>query len=235
MATYVLIHGSCHGGWCWKKLTPLLGKIGHKVYTPTLTGLGERSHLVNRDIGLDTHILDIIQMLEYEDLNDVILVGHSYGGLVIGGVTEKVPQRVRRLIYLDACIPQDNRSAFDLVPGLETIYKERRLRDEGKEWLVASYKPEEFGVTDHDDIKWMSTRLSPMPWHTLDQPIRITNPLSKRLRKSFICLSEFGHSQFKSQKDPASWDYHELMRGHDAMITAPKELVELLESLDDNN
>lgn len=137
MATYVLIHGSCHGGWCWKKLTPLLGKIGHKVYTPTLTGLGERSHLVNRDIELDTHILDIIQMLEYEDLNDVILVGHSYGGLVIGGVTEKVPQRVRRLIYLDACIPQDNRSAFDLVPGLETIYKERRLRDEGKEWLVA--------------------------------------------------------------------------------------------------
>lgn len=95
MATYVLVHGSCHGGWCWKKLTPLLRKGGHIVYTPTLTGLGERSHLVNKSIGLETHILDIVQVLEYE----VILVGHSYGGMVIGGATEKVPQRIRRLVH----------------------------------------------------------------------------------------------------------------------------------------
>jgi len=86
MATFVLVHGSCHGGWCWKKVTTLLSIVGHEVYTPTLTGLGERSHLVSRDVGLDTHILDIIQLLEYENLSKVTLVGHSYGGLVIGGV-----------------------------------------------------------------------------------------------------------------------------------------------------
>jgi pimeloyl-ACP methyl ester carboxylesterase len=95
MATFVLVHGSCHVGWCWKKVTPLSSYASHEVYTPTLTGLGERTHLVSRGIGLDTHILDIVQVLEYENLNEVMLVGHSYGGLVIGGVAEKVPERER--------------------------------------------------------------------------------------------------------------------------------------------
>jgi pimeloyl-ACP methyl ester carboxylesterase len=235
MVTFVLVHGSCHGGWCWKKLSPLLIRNGHNVYTPTLTGLGERSHLVNRSIGLDTHILDIIQVLEYEDLSEVILVGHSYGGLVIGGATEKVPDRIRRLIFLDAYIPQDNKSAFDVIPGLETIYNERRLKEQGKEWLVESYTPEEFGVTNPEDIKWMRTRLSPMTRHTHDQPIRIINARAKSLSKSFVCFSEFGHSQFNSQQSDTHWDYHELMRGHDAMITAPKELSELLGSISYSN
>jgi pimeloyl-ACP methyl ester carboxylesterase len=230
MATFVLVHGSCHGGWCWKKVTPLLSRDSHEVYTPTLTGLGERSHLVTRDIGLDTHILDIIQVLKFENLNDVMLVGHSYGGLVIGGVAEKVPERIMRLVYIDAYIPQDNKSAFDIIPGLQTIYKERRLKEHGKEWLVASYKPEEFGVTNPDDIKWMTPRLSPMPWHTHDQPIRITNPIAKRLPKSYISSTEFGNVQFKAQKSPAEWDHHELLKGHDVMITAPKELVQLFKN-----
>jgi pimeloyl-ACP methyl ester carboxylesterase len=211
-----------------------MSKDGYNVYTPTLTGLGERNHLVTRDIGLYTHILDIIQVFEYEDLDEVILVGHSYGGLVIGGVAEKIPQRIRRLIYLDAYIPQDNKSAFDLEPGLETIYKERTLSGQDKEWLVPSYEPEEFGVTDIDDIKWMSTRLSPMPWHTHDQPLRITNPRAKGLPKSYICCSRFGNSQFKAQKSPANWDYQELMKGHDVMITAPVELIQLLKGLAKN-
>ena len=202
------------------------------MYTPTLTGLGERSHLISRDIGLDTHVLDIIQVLEYENLNEVMLVGHSYGGLVIGGAAEKVPERIRRLVYLDAYIPQDNRSAFDIIPGLEIIYKERALKEQGREWLVASYTPEEFGVTNIDDIKWMNPRLSPMPWHTHDQPLRVTNPKARKIPKSYICCTEFGNIQFKAQKSPADWDYHELMKGHDVMITAPNELVQLLETLE---
>ncbi|MGA7367838.1 MAG: hypothetical protein WBX01_01825 [Nitrososphaeraceae archaeon] len=99
-----------------------------------------------------------------------------------------------------------------MVPGLETVYKKRTLREEGKEWLVESYTPEEFDVTDPDDIKWMSTRLSPMPWHTHDQPIRITNVSAQSLPRSFISFSEFGRSQFKSQESVVGWDYHELMR-----------------------
>ena len=232
MATFVLVHGSCHGGWCWKKVTPLLRNATHEVYTPTLTGLGERSHLVSRDIGLDTHILDIIQVLEYENLDKVMLVGHSYGGLVIGGVAEKVPERIRRLVYLDAYIPQDNRSAFDIMPGLETIYNKRALQEQGSEWLVVSYTAEEFGVTNPDVIKWMNPRLSPMPWHTHDQPLRITNPKARKIPKSYICCTEFGDAQFKALELRADWEYHELMKGHDVMITATKELVRLLETLE---
>jgi pimeloyl-ACP methyl ester carboxylesterase len=218
MATFVLVHGSCHGGWCWKKVVYILSKHGHNVYTPTLTGLGERSHLVNKDIGSDTHISDIIQVLEYEDLNEIILVGHSYGGLVIRGVAEKVPHRIRQLVYLDAYIPQDYKSAFDIVPGLETIYKQRALKEQGREWLVASYTPEEFGVTNSVDVEWMNTRLCPMPWHTHDQPLRITNPQAKKLPKCYISCTEFGYSQFKAQNSSAGWNYHELKTGHDAMI-----------------
>ena len=110
--------------------------------------------LVSRCIGLDTHILDIIQVLEDENLSEVFLVGHSYGGLVIGGSADKIPQRIRHLVYLDAYIPQDNKSVFDLEPGLETIYTKRTLKKRGIEWLVSSYKPEEFGVCDRIDIYW---------------------------------------------------------------------------------
>lgn len=119
-----------------------------------------------------------------------------------------------------------------MIPGLEIIYKERALTERGKEWLVPSYEPEEFGVTNRVDINWMNTRLSPMPWHTHDQPIRITNPKARRLPKSYISCTEFGDSQFKAQKSPAAdWDYHELKTGHDAMITIPNELVQLLQTL----
>ena len=179
MATFVLVHGSCHGGWCWKKGTPLLTNQSHKVYTPTLTGLGERSHLLRDNIDLNTHILDIIQVFEYEDLYDVILVGHSYGGMVIGGVAENIPERIRRMVYLDG------KTAFDLIPGLEDVCNKRSLSKQGKEWwLVQPYDPIVWGVTNTDDILWMNRHLSPMPWHTHDQPISINNPKAKKIPKS---------------------------------------------------
>ena len=132
----VLVHGSCHGGWCWNKTTPFLKIYNHEIYTPTLTGLGERSHILYEAINLSTHINDIVQVLEYQDLYDVVLVGHSYGGMVIGGVAEKIPDRIKSMIFLDAYIPQDGKSGFDLIPGLRDIYEQRRLKEEGKEWLV---------------------------------------------------------------------------------------------------
>jgi pimeloyl-ACP methyl ester carboxylesterase len=178
---------------------------------------------------LDTHIIDITQALEYEHL-EIILVGHSYGGSVISGVAEKVPEIIRRLVYLDAYILQYNKSAFDIIPGLETIYKQRALKEQDREWLVVSYRPEEFGVTNSVDINWMNTRLCPMPLHT-HQPIRIINPQAKRLSKSYISCIEFGCSQFKAQKSPSDWDYRELKTGHDAMITVSDKLVQVLEAL----
>ena len=230
MSTFVLVHGSCHGGWCWKKLTPILRKSQHKVYTPTLTGLGERIHLVSKDVSLSTHIKDVAQVLEYEDLTRVILVGHSYGGVVVSGVAEEMADRIKRLVYLDGYIAEDGKSAFDLIPGLKEIYEKRALNEHEKEWLVSSYTPQEFGVTDPADIVWMKPRLSPMPWHTHDQPSRITNLEAKKIPKSYITCTAFGDFMINKAKSQHI-AYHELRKGHDAMITAPNELAVLLQNI----
>lgn len=237
MAIFVLVPGSYCGGWYWKKITPLLTNHGHRVYTPTLTGLGERSHLVREDIDLNTHILDIMQVFEYEDLYDVILVGHSYGCVVIGGVAEKIPNRIRRLVYFDGSIPEDGKTAFDLLPGLEDIYKKRSLSNQGKEWLSQPLDPTVWGVTDMDDIAWINRRLSPMPWHTHDQPLRINNPEAKKIPKSYISCTEYSteykglHFMAQKAKLQLGWDYHELKSGHLANVIVPNELVQILETL----
>lgn len=225
---FVLVHGSCHGGWCWKKIKLILETKGNKVYTPTLTGLGERSHLVQENTNLNTHIQDIVQEFIYEDLRDVILVGHSYGGMVIGGVAEIIPKKIKHLVYLDAYIPEDNKSGFDLVPGLIDIYKKRTLKDQGKEWLVASYEPQDWGVNDPNDIMWMKSRLNPMPWHTHDQKLRIQNIQSKELEKSYIICTEFGDTFLKRIKQGHNWHFYECKTGHDSMIISPNELAQIL-------
>jgi pimeloyl-ACP methyl ester carboxylesterase len=229
--TIVLVHGSCHGGWCWDKLLPFLKRDDNQIYTPTLTGLGERSHLLFENINLSTHIKDIIQVFEYQNLRDVILIGHSYGGMVIGGVSEKIPDKIKSMIFLDAYIPQDGKSAFDLIPGLEEIYKQRSLKKD-KQWLVQSYTPEEFGVTNPDDVAWMKSRLCPMPFHTHDEPLIIPDIKSKELLKFYITFTDFGESMFKSigshKATSKVWDYFELRQGHDAMITEPQKLSKIL-------
>jgi pimeloyl-ACP methyl ester carboxylesterase len=199
MTTFVLVHGSCHGGWCWKKVTRLLANHNHRAYTPTLTGLGERSHLLREDIDLSTHILDITQEFEYEDLDNVILVGHSYGGMVISGVAERIPDRIKRLVYLDGYIPEDGKTAFDLVPGLEGEYMKRSLGKQGKKWLEPPYDPTVWGVTNTEDIAWMNRHLSPMPFHT-DQPIGINNPKAKKIPKSYISCTVYKDFHFMAQK-----------------------------------
>src|SRR5262245_30634428 len=130
MATYVLVHGGGHGGWCWQRLSPLLRAAGHEVYAPTLTGLGERAHLLTPDVDLDTHITDVTAVLEYEDLDDVILVGHSYGCMVITGVADRALDRVGQLVYLDGSRPHDGESLRDLAPGpMEALHRAGQVVD----------------------------------------------------------------------------------------------------------
>ena len=141
MATFVLVHGAWHGGWCWRKLTPLLRAAGQEVFTPTLTGLGERAHLGSPDVGLGTHVRDVAQVLWYEDLADVVLVGHSYGGLVIGGVADQVPERLRHLVYLDAFVPEHGQSMLDLGPPERRPAMQARVAAEGDGWQLPSLQP----------------------------------------------------------------------------------------------
>jgi pimeloyl-ACP methyl ester carboxylesterase len=116
MSTFVLVHGAWHGGWCYKRVAQLLRQSGHEVYTPTLTGLGERSHLMNRTIDLETHVRDIVDVIRWEELSDLVLCGHSYGGMVISGVVEKVPEKIRALVYLDAFVPDSGQALTDFLP-----------------------------------------------------------------------------------------------------------------------
>ena len=128
MATYVLVHGAWHGGWCWKKVAPLLRHAGHEVFIPTLTGLGERAHLLTPEVDLTTHVQDIVGVLTYEDLQEVILVGHSYGGMVISGVAQQAALRLSHLVYLDAFVPENGRCLLDYaVPE-----RAARMRAEGE-------------------------------------------------------------------------------------------------------
>ncbi len=141
-----------------------------------------------------------------------------------------MPDRIKSMVFLDAYIQQDGKSAFDLLPGLRDVYEQRSLKDKGREWLVLSYTPEEFGVTFPDDVSLMASRLCPMPFHTHDEPLTIQNTKSWDLSKTYITFTDFGDSMFKSvvSGEADAWNYLELRRGHDAMITAPNELSKLL-------
>jgi pimeloyl-ACP methyl ester carboxylesterase len=236
VTTFVLIHGSWHGGWCWRKVVPLLQSRGHRVYTPTLTGLGERSHLLSPEVDLGTHIRDVCQVLEYEDLGGVALVGHSYAGMVLSGVAEQMPERIGRLIYLDALVPQNGQCGFDVMPGSREGAEEA-ARARGQGWFVPPPEPQVFGVEDPADVSWMKARLCPMPLAVHEQTLQITNADARKLPKGYLlCV---GYQMFspaaQRAKDEAvryakahEWDVRELKAPHDSMVTAPRELSGLL-------
>lgn len=226
-ATFVLVHGAWHGGWCWKKVIPLLRVAGHEVFTPTLTGLGERVHLLNEQIDLNTHIQDIIGVLEYEDLKEVILVGHSYAGMVIAGVAEKAASRISQLVYLDAFLPENGKALKDYVPNLP--WEEMAQ----KSWhgsMPGTLK--DFGITDKEDINWMTSRIGEQPIKASLQPLALTDQ-DKSIKKTFIQLSEspwFSEAAERAQRNGFGF-YKLLSGGHDAMVTKPKELVDIFSAL----
>jgi pimeloyl-ACP methyl ester carboxylesterase len=232
MATYVLVHGAWHGGWCWQRVASLLRRAGHDVFTPTLTGLGERSHLASPEVDLNTHVKDILGVLEYEDLRDVILVGHSYGGMVITGVADKAGDRLAHIVYLDAFVPQDGQSVFSLLPP-EAVSQFRQLaKDKGEGWRLLPLPMERLGVTREADVHWVTSKLVLHPVKTFEQPLRLTNPAAAPSRRTYIfCTAPRigGFEQFakKVRADPG-WRFHEFATGHDAMVTEPRKLADLL-------
>jgi pimeloyl-ACP methyl ester carboxylesterase len=228
VATIVLIHGSWHGGWCWQKLVPLLRHHGHDVYTPTLTGMGERSHLLGEQADIERHIRDILQFLFYEGLRDVIMVGHSYGGVIISGVAEQAADRIARLVYLDAFIPRDGDSLFSMRPPEFANYFRDRAEKEGDGTLLPALPPEEFGVRDPEDVAWMRPRLCPVRLETFADPVRVPTAAAERLARSYIFCTESGFGAEAERAKQEGWDYYELQTGHDPMVTMPHELSAVL-------
>ena len=220
--TFVLVHGAWHGGWCWKKLTPLLKAAGFPVFTPTLTGLGERAHLISSDVNLTMHIEDIVAVLEYEDLHDVVLVGHSYGGMVIAGVAEKESSRVAQLVYLDAFLPEDGKSVKDYA-------KLNPTRDDGWRVPVPGSAPR-FGVTDERDIAWMEKRIGDQPNKTFTEPIRLSDDKTRSVKKSYVqCTKSPFFSEAAERAKKNGFRSRELFAGgHDVMVSQPELLAKVL-------
>jgi pimeloyl-ACP methyl ester carboxylesterase len=229
VVTFVLVHGAWHGGWCWDRVTPLLRGAGHEVHAPTLTGLSERAHLLSPTVGLDTHVEDVVRLLDVLDLRDVVLVGHSYAGQVVTAVAELRPERIARRVYLDAFVGEDGETAVSLQPETVAHHWTESAQGPGFGWLVPVRKLEVLGVTDEADIAWLTPRLTPHPWKTYTDPLRLAG-VAERVPAAFIECVEWMRV-FESQAERArakGWPVHELATGHEAMVTAPRELAETL-------
>ncbi len=225
MATYVLVHGGWAGGWYWRPVARLLQAAGHEVFTPTLTGIGERVHLAHPDIDLALHIEDVVNVLRYEDLQAVVLVGYSYGGMVITGVAERVPDRLARLVYLDAFVPEDGQSLADLLGPAVMASFEEQARLLGQGWGVPHNPPDADRRTNH-------------PFKTFTQPLTLRSPTASQLPRAFInCTDKADIPPFAPLVRAAAraraegWAYHELPSGHTPMQTMPQHLADLLLTL----
>lgn len=231
MATFVLVHGAWGGAWSWNKfVAPMLRAAGQDVYTVTLTGLGDRTHLSSPDVDVNTHIQDVVNVLFYEDLTDVILVGHSYGGNVITGVADRVPERLQQLVYLDAATPSDGDSSASRWPGrLEQL--EEQARREGDGWKIAPGTPPPDQPAEITE--WARPRRSPMPIKTMTTPIELARGETTLPRTYVYCTLDKQPGSHQAQRaervrnDPR-WQYFELNTGHNLHYTAPKETVAIL-------
>ena len=235
MATFVLVHGAWHGGWCWRRTSEILRAAGHTVFEPTLPGVGARAHEAAASIGLTCHIDDVIGLIEIEELSDVILVGHSYGGMVITGVAEKIAPKLSALVYLDAFVPEDGEALMSLVPPDRAQAMAMGAIRDGDGWRVAAPPPSYFGVKVQADIDWIVRRCTPQSLLTFMQPVRTTGVWQSVKRKVYIraeghpgpTFAPFGEA---ARANPA-WEYHAVSCGHEVMIEMPRELAAILMGL----
>lgn len=231
-AAYVLVHGGGHGGWCYQRVARLLRTAGHEVYTPTLSGLGERRHLLSPQIDLDFHIQDIVNLLHHEDLREVVLVGHSYGGMVITGVADRIPERVGRLVYLDAANPKNGDANADFGNSRRAFEFDGRVIDGVELFMFPSENTIRLmGVSDPKDIVWMLERLTPQPWKCMTQPLALSDEvaLAKIPQYHIVCSSTLPHRaehiMARARAENRLWD---IDTGHDLMITEPQQVADAL-------
>ena len=237
MSTFVLVHGAWHSGQCWERVVALMELAGHRVLAPSLTGYGDKARLLSPEVGLDTHVDDIVSLIDDERLAEVTLVGHSYAGLVISSVANRLPDRIAHLVYLDAMVPEDGESALDVQPITQVLIDLAAKSGDG--WRIPPM-PEQpsplglFGVTDPEDAAWLRSMLSDQPVRCLQQPVRLDNPAVNAIPRTHIhCVGAQPAGITRRPVPPIQpngtpaqvW---ELPTGHDCMITMPAELSELL-------
>lgn len=235
---FILIHGSWHNGSAWYKVENLLKQQGATVYTPTLTGMESFQHPASKDIGLTVHIQQIVRLVQEKQLENVILFGHSYGGFILTGVAELIPDKISKLVYLDAFIPDDNQSLFDLmsqetIDGMRAslVNAEGKGKQEGAEevWLLPPGEPQGYGVVDPEDVAWLKPRMVYTPVLTFEERVTVKNPDARAIAKYFIRCTEFEFLASEEQKArKAGWPMFSIETGHDAMIIQPEALTDIL-------
>ncbi|MBT4489971.1 MAG: alpha/beta hydrolase [Rhodospirillaceae bacterium] len=231
MATFVLVHGAWEAGWVWKWTVPHLRAAGHEVFAPSLTGLGERSHLMNASIDLDTHIADVLGVLEWEGLDNVTLVGHSYGGMVATGVADRANERIGSLIYLDAFLPKDGEALLDMVPP-ERAASMRDVADkDGDGWYLPLSAAPLQNVTDPGEAAILAEFCVSHPFATMTQKLSVSGNHLNIASKTYVLATEFQPSVFTGFAEEArqlDWRVEELATHHFTMMSMPRETADLL-------
>lgn len=229
--TFVLVHGAWHGGWCWSKVAANLRGRGHTVLTPTQTGVGERSHLLSSSIDLDVFVKDITNVLRFEDLKDVILVGHSFGGIAISGAADRMPDRIRHLVYLDSLILQNGQSPFSLLPKDVVEARIKAAHDSSGGVSIPVPPASAFGIRDAAQAAWVERRLTPHPLGTYTSPLILANKVGNGLPTTYIVCTNPIYGPLQAIRDcvrSVGWTTVEIATGHDAMVTAPDRLGDML-------
>lgn len=234
--TFVLIHGAWHGGWCWRFVADRLRANGHRVFAPTLTGLGERCHLIEAVTSLDVSIADVENLLEAEELDDVVLVGHSFGGLVASGVADRKRDALRALVFLDSLLVEDGQSAMDVLPANVVEERLAAVAASGQSLGMPVGGLGGTGIPDdHPLASWVLRRLTPHPLATYRTPLKLRFPLGNGLPSTYVHCMNPSYDTLAPVRERIralpGWKWETLDTGHDAMVLDPDLLVDLLERL----
>ena len=228
MATYVLVHGAWHGAWCWRRVARLLTRAGHEVFAPTLTGLCERSHLLTPTIDVGTHILDVVNAMKWQELQDVVLVGHSYGGMVISGVAEQMERSIASFIMLDAFMPEDGQAVLDVYPPAMREPVLTALRSGA---TTMPPRAAEYFKVNEKDRAWVDAQCTPQPIQCFLQKLALTGARERIAGKTYIRAAGYPNPYFDAGLASARakhWRTYEVPCGHDVMLDMPERLAEIL-------
>ena len=229
MATFVLVHGAWHGAWCWQRVARMLRQSGHEVFVPTLTGLCERSHLLLPTVGLDTHILDVVNEVKWQDLKDVVLVGHSYGGMVTSGAAENIETAIASFVLLDAFLPDDGQSLLDIVSA--PVRDGALAAQKNGATALPPRSAASFNVNEQDRA-WVDAHCTPQPLKSFVQKLVLTGARDRIAKKTYIRATGYPSPYFDlglATARKGGWHIHELACGHDVMLDMPERLTEILQ------
>ncbi|MDE1974741.1 MAG: alpha/beta hydrolase [Hyphomicrobiales bacterium] len=231
MASFVLVHGAWHGAWCWQRVARMLERNGHQVFAPTLTGLCERSHLLTPAVDLNTHISDVANDIKWKELKDIVLVGHSYGGMVISGVAETMEQAIASFVMLDAFMPENDQSVIDLWPA--PMREGLLAAERGGATTIPPRAAALFKVNEKD-CAWVDAQCTPQPIKCFLQKLPLTGARERIARKTYIRAAGYENPYFNAGLASArakKWRTYEVPCGHDVMLDMPERLTEILQDV----